>query len=91
MPQFVDTQFHRGLKLGLRNETARYIKHVRSSDTARDHTLIKFRSRDDQDIPANVAGNKPRKGFAFPIPPSSKPTLNFLEHPWDSSFAQQGV
>ena len=69
-----------GPNFTLGNQAAGEIEQVRRSDAAGDDPILNFCGGDDQDIPADVAGDKPRKGSAFPIPPAAKPTSNALEH-----------
>ena len=66
----------------------RTIKHVRGPNPARDDPLINPRCRDDQDLPSNIASNKPGKGPAFSKSPPTKPASNSLEHVSDAAHVR---
>jgi hypothetical protein len=79
IPHLLDLDFHSWPELRLRDQPLGNIKHIRCPHSTRDDPLVQPRSRDDQDFPANVASNIPRKGSAFSKPRAMRPTLDRLK------------
>jgi hypothetical protein len=58
----------------------REIQHIRSPYPAGDDPIFNPRNLVNQDVPANIASNKPRKRFALTKFSFSKAALDSLKH-----------
>ena len=91
IPHSPNLKFRWRPELGLRGQALGNVEDVRRPLSTRDDPLFKPCSRDDQNFPANVASDEPRKDPAFPESPATRPMLKRLKdaHARVLPFAQR--
>ncbi len=70
------------------------MEHIRCPDTARDDPLFDSGDGDNQNLPTNVHGDKPREDLVFSILPTTRPASESVEDVSDTvhvlSFSSAG-
>src|SRR4051812_2487291 len=61
MPHHTDAEFLRWPELGFRDQAAGAVEQVRRPNPAGDDPFLDLRSGNDQNLPADVTGDEPRK------------------------------